>query len=118
MNFLQGLVFALVIFAPEPAIATSTPTIEERIETTFNDKRMVKVLKCESQFQQFKNGKPLMSPTSDVGISQINQIHWKEAKALKLDIFNSMEDNLKMAKIIYDKEGIKAWTCFSLVYDE
>lgn len=60
-------------------------------------------------------GHPLRSKTADVGIAQINQVHWPEAKALGLDIFNSADDNLKMAQIIYKTEGINAWTCNKMV---
>lgn len=95
-------------------------TIEERVEQTFNDPRMVDVLRCESKLKQYEvrnDGRlvALISPTSDVGIAQINQVHWKRAKELGLDIFNSIDDNLTMAKIIYDEQGISAWTCSKLV---
>lgn len=60
-------------------------------------------------------GRPLLSRTADVGIGQINQVHWTQAKSLGLDIFNSTEDNLKMAQIVYKSEGEKAWTCSRIV---
>ena len=78
-------------------------------------KEMIPVLECESRFRQFdENGEPLMSDTQDVGISQINEIWWAEAEELGLDIFNSLDDNLKMARIIKEKQGIKAWSCYNL----
>ena len=95
-----------------PSVSPNLPviaTIQTKILNTFNDPRMVNVAYCESKWKQLIDGKPYMSPTSDVGIMQINQIHWKEAKSLGLDIFNSEDDNLKMGKIIYDREGIEAW---------
>ncbi len=73
---------------------------------------MVEVVKCESNFRQFINGHPLLSPTSDVGVMQINQVHWLRAKSLGLDIFNSMEDNITMGKIILKESSLKAWSCY------
>lgn len=109
-----------LFFVTPQAVASTTPfispvvqTIEERVTEVYKDPRMVTVLRCESGLKQFDSQrKPLLSKTSDVGISQINQVHWKEAKKLGLDIFNSESDNLKMGKLIYDSEGITAWTCF------
>lgn len=89
-------------------------TIEENVAATFwDDPRMLPVVKCESGFRQFKlDGNVLRSPTSDVGVMQINQVHWKRAKSLGLDIFNSISDNIRMGRIIYDEQGIKAWMAF------
>lgn len=122
MNTMINALIGVFLVIPTPAIAAETPTtspvvvveqrsltIKEKILATFEDKRMVDVLWCESNHRQLVNGKPLISPTSDVGVAQINQVHWKEAKALGLDIFNSEDDNLKMAKKIYARQGIKAW---------
>lgn len=112
MNF-QIIAVIAAFLAPQTAVATTTPpipTVQEKILATFNDPRMVNVLYCESRWKQLnKDGTPLISKTSDVGISQVNQIHWEEAKKLGLDIFKSEADNLKMGKRIYDKEGIGAW---------
>lgn len=91
--------------------ATSGPEIIKQ----YLPDAFVSILTCESNMRQFDfNGQPLMSPTHDVGIAQINKVHWKEAKALGLDIFNSATDNLKMAQIIYKSEGLEAWTCSKL----
>lgn len=92
-------------------------TIEEKIEATFWDEpRMMDVVKCESGFNQFRpDGTPLRSPTSDVGVMQINRAHWAEAKKLGLDIFYSARDNIAMGKIVYAKQGITAWVCNKLV---
>jgi len=90
---------------------TAKPTGREKIALAFPEEpRMVNVAYCESRHKQFdKRGKTLMSETSDVGILQINQVHWPQAKKLGLDIFNSEDDNIKMGRIIYDMQGIKAW---------
>lgn len=77
---------------------------------------MLDIVQCESQFRQFdKNGNTLRSKTSDIGIMQINRVHWKEANRLGLDIWNSVDDNIKMGKIIYDIQGIDAWSCNKIV---
>lgn len=91
-------------------------TIKDKVARMFQDEPiMVAVAYCESRHQQFRNGKPLISPTSDVGVMQINQVHWKEAKSRGLDIFNNEDDNIKMGRIVYDKQGVKAWTCYNIV---
>lgn len=67
---------------------------------------------CESSLRQWdKGGKVLESTTSDYGILQINEVHADEAKQLGLDFKGSMLDNVKMAKVVYDKQGFGAWTC-------
>lgn len=115
---MNSLIIGILLAFPIPVNAQAEEikplTLQEKVEQTFNDPRMLKVIQCESQWRQFHNEKPLISPTSDVGLLQINQIHWKRAKELGLDIFNSVDDNLKMAKIIYDEQGITAWTCFNV----
>lgn len=94
-------------------VKTAIPTTKEKILLTFKDPRMIKVLICESGLKQFReDGTPKVSPTHDVGIAQINKYHWSRAKELGLDIFNSEDDNLKMAKIIYKEQGIEAWSAF------
>jgi hypothetical protein len=88
--------------------------IAQSIHSGIDSQTMKKIAKCESGFKQFKpNGEPLISPTHDVGLMQINQIHWNRAKSLGLDVFNSPVDNFEMAKIIYKEQGFKAWTCYN-----
>jgi hypothetical protein len=73
---------------------------------------MIPVIKCESSFHQFNaDGTPNISPTHDVGIMQINHVHWIEAKNLGLDIFHSIDDNVKMGKIIFAEQGLGGWNC-------
>lgn len=85
--------------------------IKDKVALAFkDDPRMVNVAYCESRHRQFDDkGNPLISPTSDVGVMQINQLHWSRAKKLGLDIFNSVDDNIKMGRIIYDEQSITAW---------
>lgn len=85
-------------------------SIEDKINLAFPDEpKMVDIAWCESRHRQLVNGKPLISRTYDVGVMQINQVHWKQAKELGLDIFYNIDDNLKMARIIYDRQSITAW---------
>ena len=113
--FLASNVSADVV-SVQKNITTREPTVRGNIEAVFwNEPRMVSIVNCESGFNQFKNGKPLISRTSDVGVMQINQVHWKRAKSLGLDIFNSASDNIRMGKLILKEQGIKAWTCNRLV---
>ena len=106
------------------AQATSTPvtvsptpvSISERVQKDFS-KRMVDIVKCESNFRQFdSDGTVLLSPTLDVGLFQINlKAHLKQSQKMGLDIINSMEDNYKFAKWLYDAQGESPWVCSRLV---
>lgn len=88
-------------------------TIREKVQIAFGSTSpMMAVVQCESGFQQFKGGAPLQSPTSDIGVMQINQVHWQEAEKLGLDIFNSVDDNIKMGQIVLEKQGLTAWSCY------
>ena len=88
-------------------------TIEEKIEETFPEKAelMKRVAQCESGMRQFlDNGEPVQGPTRDFGLFQIHELSWDaKAQKLNLDYKYSIEDNLKMARYIYDKQGISAW---------
>ena len=114
ITILLGLLLPIPVNAAEVPL---TPTviinlsIEDKVRLVFiDDPIMPKKIKCESRFKQFwPDGTPKISPTSDVGIMQINIQHWKEAKSLGLDIFNSVDDNIKMGRIIYDRQGSGAW---------
>ena len=68
---------------------------------------------CESGHQQFwADGTPKASPTNDFGFAQINRKVWHEKSIeLGLDYQNSLEDNLLMAKHVYEVQGISAWVC-------
>jgi hypothetical protein len=100
--------------------ATTSPSqilISKKVEQILG-KDMLSVVKCESNFRQFNSdGSPLVSPTSDVGVMQINQVHWSRAEELGLDIFYSTNDNIIMGKIILDEQGHNAWTCHKLEVD-
>ncbi len=65
-----------------------------------------------------KVGDPKISGTQDVGVLQINQVHWPEAERLGLDVKNSVEDNLAMAKIVKSRQGYKAWSTYPQCYNQ
>lgn len=70
---------------------------------------------CESRNRQFLDGKVLTSSTLDYGYFQISHIWEGKAKELGLDFKGSVEDNIKMAKVVYDIQGADAWVCNSLI---
>lgn len=89
-------------------------SIEQVIKDEFKAewKVMVAVAKCESGMQQFgKDGKVILGKvnSNDVGLMQINTSFWgEEAKKLGHDIY-TVEGNVKMAKVIYERQGLNAW---------
>lgn len=100
---------------PEP----QPKSVEEKIEIAFGEEAeiMKKIFICESNLKQFSdNGEPLQSPTRDFGISQINEKTWdKKAQELGLDYKHSIDDNLAMAKYVYEVSGKTAWACYKKV---
>lgn len=106
--------YAKADVAKSPTMLTSDTSLQNEISTVFgkDSAKMMAILACESNYQQFSNGKPLLSKTNDLGISQVNISNWKEAVELGLDIFFSPLDNLKMAKYILDTQGFGAWTTY------
>ena len=92
--------------------------IKRQIEAYFADvPEMVRIAGCESSFRQFeKDGGVVISPTGDYGLFQINKKVWHgRARELGLDYEKSTADNLRMARHIYEKQGLKAWTCSKIV---
>lgn len=71
------------------------------------------IVKYESGGQQFrKDGTPLWSPTHDVGVMQINQVHLKEAQHMGLDIVNNPKDNIEYGIWLYNTAGPNQWTTY------
>lgn len=71
------------------------------------------VMKCESNFRQFKKGKVLRGEINhhDMGIFQINEIIWgRKAKELGYDIY-TLKGNLLMGVWIFNNYGINQWEC-------
>lgn len=77
------------------------------------------IARCESQYKQYNpNGGVLTSHTNDVGIMQISRHYWeKEALSRGINI-ETPEGNVKMAKIIYQKQGIGAWKASSKCWNK
>jgi len=101
-----------------PAQDTFRTDIEQMILETFPEAPiMVEVLRCESGLRQFRDdGSPVSSHTNDWGLSQINATVWDStAQALGLNYKYSLEDNLKMARHVYEVQGISAWVCLELI---
>ena len=77
---------------------------------------MVEVARLESGFVHYKeNGQVLKGHVTpaDTGLMQVNCTTWcDDAKELGLDIWNIV-DNVKMARHIYDTQGITAWVAFN-----
>jgi hypothetical protein len=91
-------------------------TIEEKIIKTFPEapELMLAIAKCESGVKQFReDGTVVKSPTRDFGLFQINEKTWhRVAQELGYDYKGSLDDNLKMARYVYDTQGITAWVCY------
>lgn len=80
-----------------------------------NGDKMVEIFQCESHMKQWDNqGNLLTSSTSDVGISQINQIWWPTANQLGYSLDNPL-DNITMAYYVWIRQGFGAWTCSKIV---
>jgi len=74
---------------------------------------MLKVADCESiGLRHYINGKVLRGEVvkEDVGLFQINETYWlKKSLELGIDIYD-LEGNIKMARYIYDTQGLSAWS--------
>lgn len=101
----------------KPIVEEVKLTIEEQISLAFPEvkKEMLLIAKCESgnklhpHGRQFnEDGTVLISKTSDIGIFQINQVHWPEAEELNIDI-KTIEGNIEFAKLLYQRSGFKPW---------
>lgn len=106
------LVFGLLV--ANPSHPQSVPFLEAMYQE-FDPNivpKLYQIALCESSLNQWnENGDPLVSPTDDYGILQINGTHTIEAEKLGLDFKHSIVDNVKMAKVVYEKQGLGAWTC-------
>jgi len=74
---------------------------------------MVKIADCESiGLRHYVNGEVLRGEIvkEDVGLFQINETYWlKKSLELGIDIYD-LEGNIKMARHIYDTQGLSAWS--------
>lgn len=70
----------------------------------------IKVATCESSLRQFDDkGQVVKSKTGDSGLFQINQVHKKQLDEMKLDP-DKLEDNIKYAKHLFDRNGLRDWS--------
>lgn len=94
-------------------------SIEDKIIKTFPDNPdlMLAIAECESGLRQFDDsGNYIKSHTNDSGLFQINDATWKTtADNLNLDYKHSVDDNIEMARYIYDTQGVNAWVCLRLI---
>ena len=80
------------------------------LETGISTTTLSRIAWCESRYRQ--TATHINSNNSmDVGLWQLNDVHFAEAKRLGLDIKNSAEDNTTFAIILLKKYGTKPWVC-------
>jgi hypothetical protein len=77
---------------------------------------MIEVAQRESGLVHYlANGEVLKGRVTpaDTGLMQVNCTYWcEDAERLGLDIWN-ITDNVKMARHIYDTQGITAWVAYN-----
>lgn len=78
---------------------------------------MVTVAGLESEWVHYKADGTVLhgrETPADTGVMQINCDHWcDDAKKLGLNLDNII-DNVKMARYVYDKQGITAWVAYNV----
>lgn len=87
------------------------PNIKTLIVEAFpKDKEMVAVAYCESSLEQYdKEGKVVENPkTHDIGVFQINPVHFQEAEKLGFDL-STVSGNIGFAQWLLKTEGLNAW---------
>lgn len=115
---LANLITALTLFTaqlpttqtvvPNIPVEVKTQSVEEMIKSELGE-QFVKIAECESGLRQFNDdGTMLISKTKDGGLFQINQIHWKEAEKMGIDI-TTIEGNIAFAKVLKERRGTKDW---------
>jgi hypothetical protein len=100
----------------EVAEATGTVAIvdtESAVRSYFSDiPVLIEVARCESTFRHtLADGTVLKGrvDSRDIGVMQIiSYYHGTEAAALGLDLYN-LQDNMKYARILYEKQGTLPW---------
>jgi hypothetical protein len=128
--YVEGKPDPVLVYSGAPETEITSPLAEEApkktteqliIEAFGREKPFVKIADCESNLRQFEdNGEVrrgrLHSP--DTGLFQINKKVWGEtAEKLNLDI-ETLEGNIKMAKVVYDTQGLQAWKASQHCWDK
>jgi len=108
------LLFTIALFflTSNTANANSIPveplTVEEKIIQELGPE-FIAIAKCESGIRQFnEDGSVLISATSDIGLFQVNQVHWDTAKEMGIDI-NTVDGNIAYAKFLKEQNGTRDW---------
>lgn len=117
--FVLPLVLALAVSSPPVDYQHTMPQNEAVLIALYSEfdpsvvPYLYQIAICESGVKQWSSdGKTIVSPTNDYGILQINHNAWdKTAQSLGLDYKNSLVDNVKMAKVVYQEQGLQAWSC-------
>lgn len=94
------------VIASEPVLQPPE-TIQDKIRATFYEEpdKAVRIAFCESSFNpKAKNPKGTAS-----GVMQITHPTWVSNKCTG-DVFNA-DDNLKCARIIWERRGWQPWEC-------
>jgi len=69
-------------------------------------KLMVSIANCESNFNQ----EAVNRKTMDWGLFQVNEKYWDEtANSMGLNYKHDWQDNVLMARYIYQTQGISSW---------
>lgn len=85
-------------------------SIEDKIRKTFpeNPELMIAIAKAESKLNPHAINRANSNGSVDTGIFQINSIHGYSEEYLKNE-----DNNLKIARIVYEKQGITAWASYN-----
>ena len=97
-----------VVYYHEVAFVPRAKTIKEKIFQELGEE-FVAIGYCESSLRQFQeDGAVLVSTTSDKGVLQINQIHWKTAEKMGIDL-DTVDGNIAYAKYLKERNGKNDW---------
>lgn len=100
-----------VAFAATPVVA-SPSTIPRMIAAEFGAYApiMQEIARCESTLRQHNDiGGPIENPvTHDIGLFQINPIHFNEFAKLGISIY-TVEGNIKAARVLFDQSHLGPW---------
>lgn len=89
----------------------ATPlSIEDKIRRLFPEdpETMIAIAKAESKLNPHAINRANRNGSFDTGIFQINSIHGYDEEFLKNE-----DNNLKVAREVYDKQGITAWSAYN-----
>ena len=73
-----------------------------------------KVALCESSGKQHYNNKIVKGLAGEVGIMQIHPVHFLRAKKMGYDLY-SATGNMAYAVWLYQQEGLRPWTCATIL---